>query len=200
MKTVRSPDRVAPGNPHSRTGREIPGCGGWASNPAPARVARKRRQPPAALAPQAPAPAAPTGLPERRRTDAETYALLRPACVPTSSRAGTSSRMGAGSRTLQVPAAWGRGERVVDFPPFKGIGEGNGDPLQYSCLENPMDRGAWWATIHGVAKSRTRLTTSVCVKDIKSVHRPKMRQSSLFSSLLYSAPSHSAKEFCLFFF
>ena len=36
--------------------------------------------------------------------------------------------------------------------------EGNGNPLQYSCLENPMDRGAWWATIHGVAKSRTRLS------------------------------------------
>ena len=34
-------------------------------------------------------------------------------------------------------------------------GEGHGNPLQYSCLENPMDRGAWWATIHGVAKSRT---------------------------------------------
>ena len=33
-----------------------------------------------------------------------------------------------------------------------------GNPLQYSCLENPMDRGAWWATIHGVAKSRTRLS------------------------------------------
>ena len=33
-------------------------------------------------------------------------------------------------------------------------GEGNSNPLQYSCLENPMDRGAWWATIHGVAKSR----------------------------------------------
>ena len=31
-------------------------------------------------------------------------------------------------------------------------GEGNGNPLQYSCQENPMDRGAWWATIHGVAK------------------------------------------------
>ena len=30
-------------------------------------------------------------------------------------------------------------------------GEGNGTPLQYSCLENPMDRGAWWATVHGVA-------------------------------------------------
>ena len=33
--------------------------------------------------------------------------------------------------------------------------EGNGNPLQYSCLENPMDRGAWRATVHGVAKSRT---------------------------------------------
>ena len=34
-------------------------------------------------------------------------------------------------------------------------GEGNGNPLQYSCLENPMDRGAWRATVHGVTKSRT---------------------------------------------
>ena len=34
-------------------------------------------------------------------------------------------------------------------------GEGNGNPLQYSCLENPMDRGAWWATVHGDAKSQT---------------------------------------------
>ena len=38
------------------------------------------------------------------------------------------------------------------------IGEGNGTPLQYSCLENPMDRGAWWAAVHGVARSRTRLS------------------------------------------
>ena len=37
-------------------------------------------------------------------------------------------------------------------------GEGNGNPLQYSCLENPMDEGAWWATVHGVAKRRTRLS------------------------------------------
>ena len=36
-------------------------------------------------------------------------------------------------------------------------GEGNGYPLKYSCLENSMDRGAWWAPVHGVAKSRTRL-------------------------------------------
>ena len=37
-------------------------------------------------------------------------------------------------------------------------GEGNGNALQDSCLENPMDRGAWQATVHGVAKSRTRLS------------------------------------------
>ena len=37
-------------------------------------------------------------------------------------------------------------------------GEGNGNPLQYSCLENPMDRGAWQATVHRVPKSRTRLS------------------------------------------
>ena len=36
--------------------------------------------------------------------------------------------------------------------------EGNGTPLQHSCLENPMDGGAWWAAVHGVAKSRTRLS------------------------------------------
>ena len=36
--------------------------------------------------------------------------------------------------------------------------EGNGTPLQYSCLENPMGRGAWWAAVHGVAKSWTRLS------------------------------------------
>ena len=36
-------------------------------------------------------------------------------------------------------------------------GEGNGNPIQYSCVENPTDRGAWWATVHGVKKSWTRL-------------------------------------------
>ena len=40
----------------------------------------------------------------------------------------------------------------------KSPGEGNGNPLQYSGLENPMDRGAWWASVHGVAKSRTKLS------------------------------------------
>ena len=39
--------------------------------------------------------------------------------------------------------------------PDMSHGEGNGTPLQYSCLENPMDGGAWWAAVHGVTKSRT---------------------------------------------
>ena len=38
-----------------------------------------------------------------------------------------------------------------------GSGEGNGNPLQYSCLENPVDRGAWWAAVHGVAQNWTQL-------------------------------------------
>ena len=39
-------------------------------------------------------------------------------------------------------------------------GEGNGNPLQYSCLSSPMDRGAWWAVVHRVAQSRTQLSDS----------------------------------------
>ena len=48
---------------------------------------------------------------------------------------------------------------VRDLGSIPGLGrspgEGDGNPLQYSCLENPMDRGAWWATVHGVAKTDT---------------------------------------------
>ena len=46
-------------------------------------------------------------------------------------------------------------ETSVDPWVGKIPGEGNGNPLQYSCLENPMDRGAWWAIVHGVAESDT---------------------------------------------
>ena len=42
----------------------------------------------------------------------------------------------------------------------RSLGGGNGNPLQYSCLENPMDRRAWWATVHEVTKSRTQLSSS----------------------------------------
>ena len=51
--------------------------------------------------------------------------------------------------TSQIPIY--RGERT-------NLGEGNGTPLQYSCLENPMDGGAWQAAVHGVTEGRTRLS------------------------------------------
>ena len=65
---------------------------------------------------------------------------------------------------------WIPGGTVVKNPPAKAgdtgsipgsgrsTGGGNGNPLQYSCLENPMDRGAWRDTVHGVAKSGTQLS------------------------------------------
>ena len=57
---------------------------------------------------------------------------------------------------------------VGDLDSIPGLGgspgEGNGNPLQYSCLENSMDGGAWWATVHGIAKSQIRLS------DFTSLH------------------------------
>ena len=69
----------------------------------------------------------------------------------------------SGEITLERMNGWSQSKNT--------LGEGNGNPLQYSCLENPMDGGAWWATVHEVAKNRRRLsnltsdekgTTGVC--------------------------------------
>ena len=73
--------------------------------------------------------------------------------------------MATHSSTLAWKAPWTRGLEESDTTEqlhfhflLSCIGEGNGNPLQYSCLENPMDRGAWQAAVHGVAKTRTRLS------------------------------------------
>ena len=77
---------------------------------------------------------------------------------------------------------WGRSESDrtellhFHFSP-SCTGEGNGNPLQYSCLENPRDRGAWWAAVYGVAQSRTRL------KRLSSSSSSKKRPESCFPSL-----------------
>ena len=55
-----------------------------------------------------------------------------------------------------LPAVWGTPGLIPGLG--RSSGEGNGNPLWYSCLENSMDRGAWQATVHGVAKSWTRLS------------------------------------------
>ena len=67
-----------------------------------------------------------------------------------------------GWRSLVGCSPWGRWEsdtteRLHFHFPLSCIGEGNGNPLQCSCLENPRDGGAWWAAVYGVAQSRTRL-------------------------------------------
>ena len=67
-----------------------------------------------------------------------------------------------GQRSVVSYSPWGRKEsdtteRLHFHFSLSCIGEGNGNPLQYSCLENPRDRGAWWAAVYGVAQSRTRL-------------------------------------------
>ena len=55
-------------------------------------------------------------------------------------------------------SAYGAGDPGLIPGWERSPGEGNGNPLQYSCLGNPMDRGAWWAIVHGVIKSRTQLS------------------------------------------
>ena len=58
-----------------------------------------------------------------------------------------------------LPANAGDIRNLGSIPELgRSPGEENGNPFQYSYLKNPMDRGAWWATVHRVAKSRTRLT------------------------------------------
>ena len=67
---------------------------------------------------------------------------LSESCVTVASQPGKESACSAGEPG-SIPGSG------------RSSGEGNGNPLQYSCLENPMDGGAWQATVHGVAKSRT---------------------------------------------
>ena len=96
-------------------------------------------------------------------------------CTLVSSRMSFSLRVEAPRALSAFPQPGGRLElspqsqdprRHMEYRERKGPicypricnGEGNGTPLQYSCLENPMDRGAWWAAVHGVTKSQTCLS------------------------------------------
>ena len=61
------------------------------------------------------------------------------------------------------------------------IREGDGTPLQYSCLENPMDGGAWWAAVHGVAESRTRLSDFTFTLHFHSLEKEMATHSSVLA-------------------
>ena len=61
------------------------------------------------------------------------------------------------------------------------IGEGNGTPLQYSCLENPMDGGAWLATVHGVPKSRTQLSDFTFTFQVHALEKEMTTHSSVLA-------------------
>ena len=61
-----------------------------------------------------------------------------------------------GSVVKNLPASAGDMSSILGLG--RSPGEENGNPLQYSCLGNPMDRGAWWATVYGVTKSQTQLS------------------------------------------
>ena len=60
-------------------------------------------------------------------------------------------------------------------------GEGNGSPLQYSCLENPMDGGAWWAAVHRVAKSQTRLSDFTFTSHFPTLEKEMVTHSSVLA-------------------
>ena len=60
-------------------------------------------------------------------------------------------------------------------------GESDGTPLQYSCLENPMDGGAWWAPVHGVAKSLTRLSDFTFTFHFHALEKEMATHSSVFA-------------------
>ena len=71
---------------------------------------------------------------------------------------------------------------IDDFKtPSQSLGEGNGTPLQYSCLENPMDRGAWSATVHDVAKSRTWLSDFTFTFHFHALEKEMVTQSSVLA-------------------
>ena len=98
-----------------------------------------------------------------------------------------------GQRSLVGCSPWGRQEsdtteRLHFHFSLSCIGEGNGNPLQCSCLENPRDRGAWWAAVSGVTQSQTRL------KQLSSSSSSSSRQINASSRTLWKIKSCLQKQ------
>ena len=99
-----------------------------------------------------------------------------------------------GRRSLMGCSPWGLEESdTTERLPFhfslSCIGEGNGNPLQCSCLENPRDWGAWWAAVYGVTQSRTRLKR-LSTHRLQLIHYTE-HLTALFSTVFFSCFSHN---------
>ena len=104
-------------------------------------------------------------------------------------------RKSNGWRSLVGCSPWGREgsdttERLHFHFSLSCIGEGNGNPLQCSCLENPRDGGAWWAAVYGVAQSRTRLKRLSSSSSLQSHCMGSLEKCTL-------APDNSEQRVCL---
>ena len=113
------------------------------------------------------------------------YGITHKGCVQSSQRfrAGTCIQSNLPGEFSKFPPLFGlllsdllSMAQRLKCPPGSGRfpGEGNGNPLQYSCLENPMEGGAWQATVHGVAKRRTRLSDFTFIFTLLSRRKKEM--------------------------
>ena len=91
----------------------------------------------------------------------------------------------SGAVVKNLPANAGDSGDVGSIPVERSPGGGDGNPLQYFHLENPMDRGAWWATVHGVTKSRTQLNDWAYTYYIPRKRSPRFSHLCVFILLLY---------------
>ena len=92
----------------------------------------------------------------------------------------------SGSQSCHVLKGWvitarGRSRTQAKITLGRSPGEGNGNPLQYSCLENPMDGGAWWAAVHEVAESWTRLSDFILTFHFHALEKEMVTHSSILA-------------------
>ena len=82
---------------------------------------------------------------------------------------------------MPLMTIWNRADLGLIPGSGRPPGEGNGTPLQYSCLENPMDGGTWWAAVHGVTKSRTRLSNFTFTSHFHALEKEMATHSSVLA-------------------
>ena len=109
-----------------------------------------------------------------------------------------------GWRSLVGCSPWGRWEsdtteRLHFYFSLSFIGEGNGNPLQCSCLENPGDRGAWWAALYGVTQSWTRLKRLSISSSSMKVFQPQGFVHGTNNRLVWLDEEHLRHHTCFFF-